>query len=61
MLDLLGVLFSTIGVLLVAVRAAKLDEVYPWFDPIPDSESGAAPGHDARRTMDALGGQRHPR
>lgn len=61
MLDVLGVLFSTLAVLFVVWRAAKLDELYPWFEHVSDSEGGAEPGKDGRRTVDAFGGQRQPR
>jgi hypothetical protein len=61
MLDLLGVLFSTIAVLLVAWRAAKLDQLYPWFDHVSDSEEGVETGDDGRRPADVYGRQKQPR
>jgi hypothetical protein len=62
MLDLLGVLFSTTAVLYVAWRAAKLDELYPWFDHVAGPEGNAEPRNDGRRTADDdFGGHRQPR
>ena len=58
MLDVVGILFSTIAVLYVVWRAVKLDELYPWFDHVPDPEEG--PRHDERQTA-SLGGQGQPR
>ena len=58
MLDTLAVLFSTMAVLFVAWHAAKLDELYPWFDHVPDPEGDAGPSNDARRTAEALRGER---
>ncbi len=52
MLDSLGVLFSTLAVLYVVWRAAKLDDVYPWFDHVSGPKADVEPGNDA------LGGQR---
>jgi hypothetical protein len=59
MLDALGVLISTVAVLYVAWRAAKLDELYPWFEHVP--EGGAEAGNDAKRNADALAGRRQSR
>ncbi len=58
MLDLVGILFSTMAVMFVVWRAAKLDELYPWFEHVPDSQEGAGPRDDGRQT---LGGQGQPR
>jgi hypothetical protein len=33
MLDLLGILFSTIMMVLVILRAVRLDSTQPWFRP----------------------------
>jgi len=54
MLDVLGVLFSTIAVLFVVWRAAKLDELYPWFDHVSGPKGGEEPGNDERQKVDAL-------
>ena len=54
MLDVLGVLFSTMAVLFVVWRAAKLDELYPWFDPVPSPGGDVEPDDDGRRTAEAL-------
>ena len=61
MLDVLGVLISTLAVLYVAWRAAKLDGLYPWFEDVPVSEGEGEPGNDERRAADALAGRRHSR
>jgi hypothetical protein len=60
MLDVIGILFSTMAVLYVVWRATKLDELYPWFDHVPDPEEGAEPRNDGRQRA-SLGGQGQPR
>jgi hypothetical protein len=61
MLDLLGVLFSTMAVLFVVWRAAKLDDVYPWFEHTPGPEGDAKLRNDRGRPADGLGGHRPSR
>jgi hypothetical protein len=61
MLDLLGVLFSTTAVLFVAWRAAKLDQLYPWFEHGPGPEEEAKLRNDGGRTADGFGGYRQSR
>ena len=39
MLDLTGILVSSIMMLIVIVRAAQLDSRTPWFETPPDSEA----------------------
>jgi hypothetical protein len=56
----IGILFSTMAVLYVVWRATKLDELYPWFDHVPDPKEDAGPRNDGRRTA-SLGGQGQPR
>ena len=58
MLDTLGVLFSTMAVLFVVWRAAKLDERYPWFDPAAGPEGDAGSVNEARWTTEPLRGER---
>jgi hypothetical protein len=42
MLDLLGILFSTVAVLVVIVRAIQRDCVQPWFQPVRPAAEPAA-------------------
>lgn len=58
MLDLLGVLFSTMAVLFVGWRAARLDERYPWFDHASGPEGDAGQSNDARWGAEAPRGER---
>ena len=39
MLDMLGILVSTIAILFVMVRAATLDQAEPWFEAIDEASS----------------------
>jgi hypothetical protein len=39
MLDLTGILFSSVMMLMVIVRAVRLDRLQPWFQAINRSES----------------------
>jgi hypothetical protein len=59
MLDVLAVLFSTIAVLFVVWRAAKLDDLYPWFEHAPGPDADAK--RHAGRPDDGLGGHRQSR
>ncbi len=39
MLDIAGILFSAIMILIVIVRAAQLDSRNPWFETPPDANA----------------------
>lgn len=39
MINVFSMLFGLIGVALVAVRAAMLDKMLPWFKPAPPPKS----------------------
>jgi hypothetical protein len=44
MLDMLGILFSTVAVLVVIVRAVRFDRVQPWFQPLdPPTDAAGSP------------------
>ena len=49
MVDTFCILFSTIGCLVVIVRAVQLDRVLPWFAPEQAPEPEAAPDAPAAR------------
>jgi hypothetical protein len=38
MLDVAGIIFSSMMMLIVIVRAVRLDNLKPWFAPIKSSE-----------------------
>ncbi len=44
MLDLAGILFSSIMMLIVIVRAMRLDRTQPWFQAISVKDSPPTPG-----------------
>jgi hypothetical protein len=39
MLDLLGIMFSSVMMLMVIVRALQLDRVQPWFQAVKRKEA----------------------
>ena len=46
MLDLTGILFSSVMMLMVIVRAVQLDRVQPWFQPVkrqPETKPAGQP------------------
>ena len=45
MINTLSILFSLLAVGFIAVRAAMLDKLLPWFKPVP----GAAPAKANKR------------
>lgn len=48
MLDLLGILVSSVALLIVIVRAAQLDRKLPWFAASGVDEPGASRRRSAR-------------
>ena len=44
MLDQLAILFSTIMLVIVIVRAVKMDRAQPWYEPLqkPDAKAAGA-------------------
>ena len=42
MLDLTGIMFSSIMMLIVIVRALKLDSTQPWFQTVKRKDASAA-------------------
>ncbi len=46
MFDLTGILFSSVMMLMVIVRAVQRDKIQPWFQPIKPKED--SPGKQAR-------------
>ncbi|HQT75670.1 MAG TPA: hypothetical protein PLD10_01360 [Rhodopila sp.] len=42
MLDLTGIMFSSLMMLFIVVRAIRLDRAEPWFRPIKRAESSKA-------------------
>jgi hypothetical protein len=42
MLDTIGILFSTLMILTIVVRAVRLDRRQPWFQPIKPKEKPAS-------------------
>lgn len=43
MLDLAGILFSSVMMLMVIVQAVRLDRIQPWFQTIKRKEKPADP------------------
>ncbi len=43
MLDIAGILFSSVMVLFVVVRAVQLDRTLPWFQAIARKDAAAKP------------------
>jgi hypothetical protein len=39
MLDLTGILFSSVMMLMVIVRAVRMDQVQPWFQAVKRAEN----------------------
>jgi hypothetical protein len=52
MLDLAGILFSSVMMLIVILRAVQLDRVQPWFQTVKreDAKEPAAPTGWKRQT-----------
>ncbi|MDR3534773.1 MAG: hypothetical protein P4L90_29945 [Rhodopila sp.] len=42
MLDLAGILFSSVMILMVIVRAVQLDRIQPWFQTVKRKDGPAA-------------------
>ena len=42
MLDLAGIMFSSVMMLIVIIRASRLDRTQPWFQPVKRKEVPAA-------------------
>jgi len=54
MLDLLAIMFASVAILYIVVRAARLDQTTPWF-PVPvrnpkESSAGNEPTQDDARS-----------
>jgi len=49
MLDLTGILFSSIMMLMVIVRAVQMDRLQPWFQKVKRKEALASAGRPAWR------------
>jgi hypothetical protein len=49
MLDLTGIMFSSIMMLMVIVRAVQLDRIQPWFQTIRKEKPGGERTHSWRR------------
>ena len=51
MLDLFGIMFSSVLMLFVIVRAVQLDRTMPWFQTVkrrePEAKAGSAKGRGA--------------
>jgi hypothetical protein len=47
MLDTLGILFSTVMILIVVFKAVRLDRSEPWFETLKD-DAASPPGTRAR-------------
>jgi hypothetical protein len=42
MLDLAGIMFSSVMMLVIIVRAVRLDRIQPWFQTVKRNESADA-------------------
>lgn len=52
MLDLTGIMFSSVMMLIVIVRALQLDQVQPWFQKVKRKEAPTRAGQGPWKRQD---------
>jgi hypothetical protein len=60
MLDLFGILVSTVAIMFIIVRAAALDRTLPWFETEHDGAYGHSTMDDDSPESDSLSGLQAP-